>query len=156
MNTGKIVPITDRRYEMISADQVKVINSRLRDSQQFDMNVQSIEKTGLMKPIRVNDKFLARSGVYELVCGEGRLMAHRRLKKLEIMAEVITCSRKEAYLQSLVENIARTKPGTMDFARELKRLRDEGWSLKELSRVADGVKDTFGTTYSLCSRERND
>lgn len=136
MDNGKIVPITDRRYEMISVDKVKVINSRLRDSQQFDMNVQSIEKTGLMKPIRVNDKFLARSGVYELVCGEGRLMAHRHLKKPEIMAEVITCTRKDAYLQSLVENIARTKPGTMDFARELKRLSDEGWSLKDLSRVA--------------------
>jgi ParB family chromosome partitioning protein len=49
---------------------------------------------------------------------------------------VITCSRKEAYLQSLVENIARTKPDTMDFARELKRLRDEGWSNKDIAAVA--------------------
>jgi ParB family transcriptional regulator, chromosome partitioning protein len=53
------------------------------------------------------------------------------------MAEVITCTRKHAYLESLVENIARTKPATMEFARELKRLRDdEGWSYEMISRVA--------------------
>jgi ParB family chromosome partitioning protein len=108
----------------------------MRDAQQFDMNVESIEKTGLMKPIRVNDKFLRRSGMYELVCGEGRLIAHQRLGKDRIMAEVITCTRKEAYLQSLIENIARTKPGTMDFARELKRLHDEGWNYEQLGRIA--------------------
>ena len=39
-------------------------------------------------------------------------------------AEVVTCTRKEGYLQSLIENMARTKPHRMDFARELKRLHD--------------------------------
>ena len=130
------VLVRDRRYELIDVAKIKVINSRLRDAKQFDMNVQSIEQTGLMKPIRVNDKFVARTGLYELVCGEGRLIAHKRLNKPTIMAEVITCTRKDAYLQSLVENIARTKPGTMDFARELKRLHDEGWTFEALSRVA--------------------
>jgi HK97 family phage major capsid protein len=47
------------------------------------------------------------------------------------MAEVVTCTRKEALLQSLIENIARTKPGSMDFARELKRLHDEGLEYKQ-------------------------
>lgn len=50
--------------------------------------------------------------------------------------QTITCTRKEAYLQSLVENIASTKPGTMDFARELKRLRDEGWEYTKIAKVA--------------------
>ena len=36
-------------------------------------------------------------------------MAHEKLGRRSILAEVITCSRKEAYLQSLVENIARTQ-----------------------------------------------
>jgi ParB family chromosome partitioning protein len=64
------------------------------------------------------------------------LLAHQRLGRSEIMAEIVTCTRKEAYLQSLVENIARTKPGSMDFARELKRLHDEGWSIEKIARVA--------------------
>ena len=116
-----------RRYEEIPVDKIKVINPRNRDAEQFEMNVESIDHVGLMKPIRVNDKFLERTGMYELICGEGRLLAHQKLGRATVMAEVVTCTRKEAYLQSLVENLARTKPGSMEFARELKRLHDEGW-----------------------------
>ena len=68
------------------------------------MNVQSIDHVGLIKPIRVNDKFLDRTGFYELVCGEGRLQAHQKLGRATVLAEVVTCTRKEAYLQSLIEN----------------------------------------------------
>ena len=126
----------DRRYEMVPVDKVKVINSRLRDEEQFQMNVQSIDAVGLLKPVLVNDKFLSNSGLYELVCGEGRLIAHKRLGADEIKAEVMTCSRKEAYLLSLIENLARSRPGTMEFARALKQMHDQGWSYKEIGRVA--------------------
>ena len=131
-----IVPIRDRRYEMVPVDKIKVINPRNRDREQFEMNVQSIDHVGLIKPIRVNDKFLDRTGFYELVCGEGRLQAHQKLGRATVLAEVVTCTRKEAYLQSLIENIARTKPGSMDYARELKRLHDEGWDYERIAKVA--------------------
>ncbi len=133
---NNICPMSKRRYEEVPIDQIKVINSRNRDKEQFDMNVESIESVGLMKPIRVNDKFLESTGVYELICGEGRLQAHQRIGKKRVMAEVVTCTRKEGLLQSLIENIARTKPGSMDFARELKRLHDEGWDYKQISKIA--------------------
>lgn len=126
----------DRRYQMVPVDKIKVINSRLRDEQQFQMNVQSIDAVGLLKPILVNDKFLASSGCYELVCGEGRLTAHKRLGAAEIKAEVTTCSRKEAYLLSLIENLARSKPATMEYARALKHMHAQGWRLKDIARVA--------------------
>jgi len=134
--TPNILPMRERRYDELPVDNIKVINSRNRDQEQFEMNVESIDQVGLLKPIRVNDKFLARSGMYELICGEGRLLAHQQLGRTVVLAEVVTCTRKEAHLQSLVENIARTKPGSMDFARELKRLHDEGWNYKQIARVA--------------------
>jgi ParB family chromosome partitioning protein len=130
-----LCPFRSRRYESIPVAQIKVINSRDREQEQFDMNVESINKVGLLKPVRVNDKFLERTGMYELICGEGRLTAHQKLGHATITAEIVTCSRKEAYLQSLVENIARTKPDSMDFAREIKRLYDEGWSFEQLARI---------------------
>jgi ParB family chromosome partitioning protein len=133
---NNICPISKRRYEQIPVDKVKVINSRNRDREQFEMNVESIDSVGLLKPIRVNDKFLGSSGLYELICGEGRLLAHKQLGREKVLAEVVTCTRKEALLQSLIENIARTKPGSMDFARELKRLRDEGWEYADIARIA--------------------
>lgn len=135
-----IVHFRDRRYEEVPLDKVKVINTRKRDDEQFEMNVTSISEVGLQKPIRVNDKFLERNGYYELICGEGRLLAHKKLNKPKIMAEVVTCTRKEAYLQSLIENIARTNPGSMDFARELKRLHDENWDLGRIARIACRTK----------------
>ncbi len=126
----------DRRYEMIPLDKIKVVNSRLRDEKQFQMNVQSIDAVGLLKPILVNDKFLPTAGAYELICGEGRLLAHGRLKATEIKAEVITCTRKEAHLLSLIENLARSRPASMEFARALKQMHDQGWSFEAIAKVA--------------------
>jgi ParB family chromosome partitioning protein len=136
MRNAQIVMMKDRRREMIPVDKIKVINSRKRDEQQFALNVQSIEANGQLKDIRVNDKFLERSGYYELICGEGRLIAHQRLGRTHIRAEVVTCTRKQAYLESLVENLARSRPGTMEFARELKNLQDEGWSHEQIAQIA--------------------
>ena len=136
MNTAPILLMEDRRREMIAVDKIKVINSRKRDEPQFALNVQSIEANGQLKDIRVNDKFLARSGSYELICGEGRLIAHKRLGRKHIRAEVVTCTRKQAYLESLVENLARSRPATMEFARELKSLHDEGWEYDQIAQVA--------------------
>lgn len=136
MKTAPIVLMKDRRREMIPVDKIKVINSRKRDEQQFALNVQSIEANGQLKDIRVNDKFLVKSGFYELICGEGRLIAHKRLGHGTIRAEIVTCTRKQAYLESLVENLARSRPGTMEFARELKSLHDEGWSCERIAKIA--------------------
>ena len=54
-----------------------------------------------MNPIRVNDKFIEVTGFYERICGEGRLLAHQQIDKKHVMAEVVTCTRKEALLGSL-------------------------------------------------------
>lgn len=44
----EILSYSQRRYEEIPVDQIKVINSRNRDQKQFDMNVESIETVGLL------------------------------------------------------------------------------------------------------------
>jgi ParB family chromosome partitioning protein len=136
MENAPILLMKDRRREMIPVDKIKVINSRTRDETQFALNVQSIEANGQLKDIRVNDKFLAKTGYYELICGEGRLIAQKRLGNTHIRAEIVACTRKQAYLESLVENLARSRPGTMDFARELKNLHDEGWGYDQIAQVA--------------------
>jgi len=125
----------DRRYELLPVDRIVVLNSRDREEERFGENVKSIQNVGLLKPVLVNERFTAETGKYELVCGEGRLLAHVRLGKPEIAAEVIDCDRKQAYLLSLVENIARVPADTMWFAREVKRLHDAGMTLFEISRI---------------------
>ena len=65
-----ILPMRERRYEEVPVDKIKVINARNRDKEKFEMNIESIDHVCLLKPIRVNDKFVERTGVYELICGE--------------------------------------------------------------------------------------
>ena len=112
--TLDMLSFCDRRYEEIPIAQVKVIYSRYRGTEQFDVNAQSISQVALLKPIRVNDKFLERTGMYELICGEHRLLAHRKLGRDRILAEVVTCSRREAYLQFKCESVARPTSGAME------------------------------------------
>lgn len=107
---NNICPISKRRYEQIPVDKVKVINSRNRDREQFEMNVESIDSVGLLKPIRVNDKFLGSSGLYELICGEGRLLAHKQLGRDKVHAATLAACR--VHRETGTERPSRRHRGT--------------------------------------------
>src|SRR5688572_27141940 len=98
--TAKVVPMSERKYRLVPVDQIRVLNSRNRDKVQFEDNVRSIQSVGLLKPIVVNEKYFPKNGYYDLVCGEGRFIAHKTLKRDRIPAEVICCDRKTALLFS--------------------------------------------------------
>jgi ParB family chromosome partitioning protein len=142
----------DRRYQRIPVDQIVVPNSRDRDEGQFAENVRSIDAVGLQKPILVNERFVLDTGKYELICGEGRLLAHRRLGKAEIAAELIDCDRDQAYLLSLIENIARVPPQSLWFAREMKRLKDGGMTLEEIRRIVGKPESQISGYIALVER----
>lgn len=146
MKTATVTPMAERQYSMIPVDKIVVLNSRNRDKRQFAENVRSIEQIGLRKPIVVNSRGFPKTGNYELVCGEGRFLAHKRLEKTEIAAEVIDCNRKTALLYSLVENIARVPPGTMWFAHEMKRMHDSGFNFTEIAKIV-GKHATYVSDY---------
>jgi ParB family chromosome partitioning protein len=126
----------DRVYENIPVDEIVVVNSRSRDSKQFADNVRSIESVGLYKPIIVNRRALENTGKYELVCGEGRLLAHKELGLATIRAEVVDLPEMTAQLMTLSENIARNQPPTIEFARALRQMRDDGMTGSELARIS--------------------
>ncbi len=142
----------ERRYELLPVDQIVVPHPRDRGSEQFALNIRSIKDVGLLKPILVNERFTPETGTFELVCGEGRLTAHRRLEKPEIAAEIIDCDPKEAYLISLLENIARVPAGTMWFAHEVKRMRDAGMELSEISRIVGKSESYIAMHITLVER----
>ena len=146
MKNRKVIPMADREYRLIPVDSIVVLNSRNRNQQKFAENVRSIDEVGLRKPIVVNGRGFERTGKYELVCGEGRYLAHKKLERAEIPAEVIDCDRKTALLYSLVENIARVPPGTIWFAHEMKRMRDAGLNFTEISRYV-GKSVTYVSSY---------
>ncbi|MHC4211972.1 MAG: ParB/RepB/Spo0J family partition protein [Planctomycetota bacterium] len=135
MRISKIRLMKDRRYKEIPINIIKVMNSRNRNFQRFQENIRSIKDVGLKRPIQVNERYYKKNGYYDLICGEGRYLAYKNLKQTKIPAEILNCSKKEAYLLSLIENIARVRPGTMWFAYEVKRMHDSGFTFKQISNI---------------------
>ncbi|MBV5332061.1 hypothetical protein JZU54_00385, partial [bacterium] len=72
---------------------------------------------------------------------QGRLQAHQQLKRTEIAAEIIDCDKKTALITSLVENSARVPRSTMWFARELKRMSDEGMTFAKIASIVGKDKN---------------
>jgi ParB family chromosome partitioning protein len=91
--------------------------------------VDSISGIGLKRPITVSPR---PDGGFDLVCGQGRLEAYKQLGQEMVPAVIRQVSSEDAMLMSLVENIARSKPRTMDMVRQLAALRDKGYSLNEI------------------------
>jgi ParB family transcriptional regulator, chromosome partitioning protein len=135
-NYSRIVPMSERIFETIPLDKIVVLNPRNREPRQFDENVRSIDAVGLLQPIKVNRRNLAKTQNYELICGEGRCLACKKLGHTTIEAEVVDYDEERAYIESLVENMARVSPGTMEYARELKRMHDDGTPLDKIALVA--------------------
>ena len=100
----------------------------------------------MLKPIVVNRRHHESNGHYDLVCGEGRYLAHKRLGRSEIAAEIIDCDDKTALLYGIVENVARMPPGTMWFAHELKRMHESGMTFREIAEIV-GKSNSWVSNY---------
>jgi ParB family chromosome partitioning protein len=135
MDNIEIRSMAERDYQMIPVTEINVVNSRGREKKQFQENVRSISEVGLYKPILVNRRNLKATGMYDLICGEGRLLAHIELGKTHIAADVWDIDERQAHLMTLGENIARTPPQTIEFARAIKEMHDYGMGWKELSAI---------------------
>jgi ParB family transcriptional regulator, chromosome partitioning protein len=125
--------------KMIPIEQIRIINSRLRDPKKFAVIVQSIKNVGLKMPIQVSRRPATEKeeAGYDLICGQGRLEAFTALGHKEIPAIVVEISREELLLRSLVENIARRYPQPMDLIREIERLKTLGYNQHQISKKLD-------------------
>ena len=149
MDNIRIRSMAQRDYRMIPVNQINVVNSRGREKTQFKENVRSIHEVGLYKPILVNKRNLGSTGLYDLICGEGRLLAHIELGKTHIAADVWDIDERRAHLMTLGENIARTPPQTIEFARALKEMRGYGMSWKELAAITGKSQEYLGSYVQL-------
>ncbi len=110
---------------MIPIAEIHILNPRHRDQKKFEVIVNSIKTLGLKMPITVSLRAENEPAgpKYDLVCGQGRMEAFIALGHLEIPAIVVEITKEERLIRSLVENIARRYPSTMDLIREIERLR---------------------------------
>ena len=132
--------MSERRFEFIPVDSTKVPNPRNRCMKQFKEIERSVNVVGLQKPITVNDRNFESTGKYELICGQGRWEVHKNLGIESILAEIINEDEGTAYILSLVENIARSRPKPIEIAKAIIQMNDSGVTIATLMKITGRSK----------------
>ena len=154
MKNNKIADCSskERHFAQIPINTIVVVNSRRRDEDRFKETVRSIKEVGLQKPILVNARNFKKKGVYELVCGEGRLEAHKQLGKTYIEAEIINADDEYTLLAGLAENLTRSKKDVIDFARRILEMHRRGMSYSDLARITGKSSTTIADYIGLMEK----
>lgn len=128
----------DPNVVRIPIDQITIMNPRERGKVKFKQIVTNIQNIGLKKPITVVHRGV-REGkpLYELVCGQGRLEACKRLGDTSVPALIIEATREDALLMSLAENLARRRQTCVEMLREVGSLKEKGYSYAEIAQKTD-------------------
>jgi ParB family transcriptional regulator, chromosome partitioning protein len=133
------------KVQMVPIERIRVINARARSDVKFQEMVTNISKIGLKKPITVSRR--TEDDGYDLVCGQGRLEAYLALGQSEVPAIIVDAPLHDRYLMSLVENLARPPRTTLQLAREIKTLRERGYTTSEIAAKV-GLSDTYVSNLS--------
>src|ERR1700730_9013214 len=139
--------------QMVPVDAITVLNPRARNRRVFHELITSIAHLGLKNPITGS-----RPGPepeYDLVCGQGRLEAFVALGQREIPAIVIEASQEDCYVMSLVENLARRHPGSLELMREIGALKERGYTATEIARKIDFTPDYIAAICYLLEHGEN-
>jgi len=129
---------------LVPIDAITVVNPRVRNQKVFEEIKANIAELGLKRPITVAVRETKRGHEpnYELVCGQGRMEAFKALGKSEIPAIVINASSEDCLVMSLVENLARRHHHSLDLLRDIRRLKEGGYSVREIA-----AKTQLSTKY---------
>ena len=138
---------------MIPLDKIRVLNPRQRNRHKFQQIVSNISNLGLKRPITVNVSKNKDGGEqYDLVCGQGRLEAYAALGQETIPAVIISVSKEECYLMSLVENLARRQHVNLELVREIGNLKGRGYKITEIAQKTDLTPDYVRGIIRLLER----
>lgn len=118
----------------IEIKKIKILNPRTRNKGVHDEIKESIKKRGLSKPISVR-AIHENDFKYALICGQGRIEALVALGETTIPAIIRDVSEEDAYVMSLVENIARRRPRSNELLQIIKDMKIRGLSDSEISEI---------------------
>lgn len=124
----------DNQVVMIPIGAITVLNPRARNTQQHQEIIDNIGNIGLKRPVTVRLHPSANGEIrYDLVCGEGRLEAFRRLGQTEIPVLIIDASEEDCLVMGLVENLARRQHRPIDIMADIGNLHERGYSDAEIA-----------------------
>lgn len=130
--------MSNNRIELIEISRIKIMNPRSRNKVVHDEIKNSIDTSGLRKPVSVRE-IKDSKYQYALICGQGRLEALSAIGENHVPAIIKEINQEDAYVMSLVENIARRKPRASELYERI----------SEMS--ARGIADADIAKYLSCS-----
>lgn len=122
-----------RAVELIPIEHISVVNPRVRNKKVFKEIVENISEIGLKRPVTVARRDTPEGPRYDLVCGQGRLEAFRRLGQSRIPALVVDADGEACLVMSLVENLARRQHRAIELLHDIRRLGQHGYTPDEIA-----------------------
>ena len=120
--------------EMIAISDITVANPRDRSAKVHRAITDSIDQVGPKRPVTVRRVVLKKGGPpYELVCGQGRLESCKMLGQTEIAALVIDVDEETGHVMSIIENVARRKPRSIETLEHVRTLKARGYTDAEVA-----------------------
>ncbi|ELS1218861.1 ParB N-terminal domain-containing protein [Escherichia coli] len=122
----------DDQIHMIKISDIKVVIPRSRNNLRHSEITESIDTSGLRKPITVR-RIVDKKYQFALICGQGRLESLTALGEELTPAIVLDIDENKAYIMSLVENMARVVPRAGEQFQRIKEMTEQGLTNKEIS-----------------------
>ncbi|SIR52141.1 plasmid partitioning protein RepB C-terminal domain-containing protein [Pseudacidovorax sp. RU35E] len=122
------------KVQMIAIADITVANPRARNPRIHKTITDSIDQVGLKRPITVRRVPDGRGPTqYALICGQGRLESCVMLGQTEIPAIIVDVDEETAHLMSIVENVARRSPRSVETLEHVRALKRRGYSDGEVA-----------------------
>ncbi|KAJ8139227.1 hypothetical protein OY671_007562 [Metschnikowia pulcherrima] len=119
---------------MVPIDAIHILNPRARNAQQHQEIIDNIGNIGSKRPVTVRRRPATNgSPSYDLVCGEGRSEAFRRLGQREIPVSVVEASEEDCSIMGSVENSARRQHRPIDVMADIGDLHRRGYTAAQIS-----------------------
>ncbi|WP_234194308.1 plasmid partitioning protein RepB C-terminal domain-containing protein [Pseudacidovorax sp. NFM-22] len=122
------------KVQMIAIADITVANPRARNPRIHKTITDSIEQVGLKRPITVRRVPDGKGPTpFALICGQGRLESCVILGQTEIPAIIVDVDEETAHLMSIVENVARRSPRSVETLEHVRALKRRGYSDSEVA-----------------------
>ncbi|MBP6892911.1 MAG: ParB N-terminal domain-containing protein [Pseudacidovorax sp.] len=122
------------KVHMIAIADITVANPRARNPRIHKTITDSIEQVGLKRPITVRRMPEGKGPTpFALICGQGRLESCVMLGQTEIPAIIVDVDEETAHLMSIVENVARRSPRSVETLEHVRALKQRGYSDSEVA-----------------------
>lgn len=122
----------EQNIHMVKISSIKIVIPRARNKFRHAEITESIDASGLRKPITIR-KIVDKKYDFALICGQGRLESLTALGEELIPAFILDIDENQAYIMSLVENMARVIPRAGEQFQRIKEMTDQGLTNKEIS-----------------------